>query len=163
MSPTSASNPAAQTKYAKAEDVNYLLSLQVLLDLCASTENPASTWLRSAPASSLRLSVLTVSLARTQVRSAGGGTEVERIRARLDDLLSKLQADGGEPLPVGTGATAVWESFIHEPELKGMLQLDRLLYAVAFSEGLCIVEYDHPHSAALALLGVKTQSLGNLD
>ena len=48
---------------------------------------------------------------------------------------------------------------MNDPSLDSKLQIDRQFYAVAFSEGLCAVEYDHPPSAALGPLGVKVHSL----
>jgi hypothetical protein len=146
---------------SKTDDagVKYLLSLQVLLDLCGTLNNPASAWAKSVTTSRLRLSVLTVVLARSIVNGAGPAQDGVRLRARLFDLLAKLKSDGGEPLPFGEGAAIAWQSFMNEPSMVSMLQIDRQFYAVAFSEGLCAIEYDHPLSAALGPLGVKVHSL----
>lgn len=145
---------------ALAEGGNVLLSLQVLLDLCGTTDTPARQWSATASTRRLRLSVLTVALARSLVRSAGQGPAGERLWARLADLLAKLHADGGAPLPFGEGAAAAWQSLMREPMLGDMAQVDRQVYAVAFSEGLRVVEYVHPWSAALEPLGVRVHSLG---
>lgn len=139
---------------------NALLSLQVLLDLCGTTDNPARTWAAGLSTRRLRVSVLTAALARSLVRSAGRGAEGERLWARLVDLLAKLKADGGEPLPFGDGAAVAWQSFMREPTLGPMPQVDRQVYAVAFSEGLWVVEYSHAFSDALGPLGVQVHSLG---
>ena len=50
--------------------VKSLLSLQVPLDLCGTLDNPARAWAKSATTSRLRLSVLTVALARSIVNGA---------------------------------------------------------------------------------------------
>jgi hypothetical protein len=138
----------------------YLLSLQVLLDLCGTVDNPARAWAQSVNTSRLRLSVITVALARSFVNGAGPAQDGDRLRARLVDLLAKLKADGGEPLPFDEGAAAAWQSFMREPSLTGMTQVDRQFCAVAFSEGLCAVEYEHSLSSALGPLGVKVHNLG---
>lgn len=143
-----------------AGTANHLLSLQVLLDLCGTTDNPARQWATGVSTQRLRLSVLTAALARSLVRTAGRGAEGERLWARLVDLLAKLKADGGEPLPFGDGAAAAWQSFMREPTLGQMPQVDRQVYAQAFSEGLCVVEYSHAFSAALPPLGVQVHGLG---
>lgn len=143
-----------------AGDVKHLLSLQVLLDLCGTTANPARVWAQPVPTARLRLSVLTVALARSVVNGVPDVSERDRLTARLIDLLAKLEADGGPPLPFIENAATTWQSFMHEPTLGQMAQIDRQFYAVAFSEGLCVVEYDHGSSAALGPLGVKVHSLG---
>ena len=139
--------------------VKYLLSLQVLLDLCGTEDNPAREWAKSVSTSRLRLSVITVAMAHHWVNAASG-RDGEHHRARLSDLLAKLKADGGEPLPFGEGAAAAWQSLISESTLRGMVQIDRQFCATAFSEGLCAVEYEHPLSPALGPLGVKVHNLG---
>lgn len=142
------------------DGVKYLLSLQVLMDLCSTADNPARAWARSLKKPNrLRLSVITVALARSAVNGLGQDRDGERLRARLVDLLAKLKADGGEPLSFGESAAAVWQSFMREPSLGDMVQVDRQFFAAAFSEGLCVVDYVHPLSAALPPLGIKVHSL----
>lgn len=148
-----------------AGDVKYLLSLQVLLDLCGTTANPARVWAQPVPTARLRLSVITVALARSILNGVPDVSERDRLTARLTDLLAKLKADGGSPLPFIENAATTWQSFMHEPTLdkptmEPMAQIDRQFYAVAFSEGPCVVEYDHAYAAAIAPLGVKVPSLG---
>jgi hypothetical protein len=145
---------------APAGDVKYLLSLQVLLDLCGTADNPARAWAQPVPTAQLRLSVLTVALARAVVNGIAVAPDRERLAARLLDLLAKLKADGGPPLPFIENAATTWQSFMHEPTLGEMAQIDRQFYAVASSEGLCVVEYQHPYSAALGPLGIKVHGLG---
>lgn len=140
--------------------VKYLLSLQVLLDLCGTTANPARAWAQPVPTAGLRLSAITVALARSVMNGITAVSERDRLTAGLTDLLAKLKADGGQPLPFIENAATTWQSFMHEPTLGQMAQIDRQFYAVAFSEGLCAVEYDHAYSGALGPLGVKVQSLG---
>lgn len=139
--------------------VKYLLSLQVLLDLSGTSSNPAEKWANAMSTSRMRVSVITVAMAGSIVNGAQG-PDGERHRARLADTLAKLNADGGAPLPFGEGAAAAWQSFVKETSLLGMNQVDRQLCATAFSEGLCLVEYDHPLSPALGPLGVKVHGLG---
>lgn len=141
-------------------DVKFLLSLQVLLDLCGTTDNPARVWAQPVPTARLRLSVLTVALARAAVAAAADAQVRERLGARLVDLLAKLEADAGPPLPFIENAATTWQSYMLEPTLGTMAQVDRQFYAVAFSEGLCVVEYEQQYTAALAPLGVKVQNLG---
>ena len=143
-----------------AGDVKYLLSLQVLLDLCGTAANPARAWAQPVPTAQLRLSVITVVLARSILNGISDVAERDRLTARLTDLLAKLKADGGPPLPFIENAATTWQSFMLEPTLGQMAQIDRQFYSVAFSEGLCVVEYDHAYSAALGPLGVKVHSLG---
>lgn len=145
---------------SESADVNYLLSAQVLLDLCSTTNNPARAWSKPVPSTKLRLSVLTVSQVRAFVRSVSGTADGERAWARLADLLAKIKADGGDPLLFGEGASTAWQSLMNEPTLGNMDQIERLFYATAFSEGLCVVEYEHAHSSALGPLGIKVRSLG---
>lgn len=146
---------------APAGDAKFLLSLQVLLDLCGTTNNPARVWAQPVPTARLRLSVLTVALARAAVSGADDAQDRERLAARLVDLLAKLKADGGPPLPFIENSATTWQSYMREPTLGDMSQIDRQFYAVAFSEGLCVVEYDHQYTAALAPLGIRVQNLGN--
>lgn len=143
-----------------AGDAKFLLSLQVLLDLCGTAANPARTWAQPVPTARLRLSVITVVLARSILNGIPDFAERYRLTARLTDLLAKLKADGGPPLPFIENAATAWQSFMLEPTLGQMAQIDRQFYAVAFSEGLCVVEYDHAYSPALSPLGVKVHSLG---
>lgn len=143
-----------------AAGVKYLLSLQVLLDLCGTTPNPARAWAQPVPTKRLRLSVITVALARAAVGGIEPVSDRDRLGARLTDLLAKLRADSGQPLPFIEGAATTWQSLMREPTLGALAQVDRQFYATAFSEGLCVVEYDHAYSAALAPLGIQVESLG---
>ncbi len=145
---------------APAGDVKFLLSLQVLLDLCGTANNPARVWAQPVPTTRLRLSVLTVALAHAIVSGAVDAQNRERLAARLVDLLAKLKADGGPPLPFIENSATTWQSYMREPTLGVMSQVDRQFYAVAFSEGLCVVEYEQQYTAALAPLGIKVQNLG---
>lgn len=145
---------------APAGDVKFLLSLQVLLDLCGTANNPARVWAQPLPVTRLRLSVLTVALAHAIVSGAVDAQNRERLAARLVDLLAKLKADGGPPLPFIENSATTWQSYMREPTLGVMSQVDRQFYAVAFSEGLCVVEYEQQYTAALAPLGIKVQNLG---
>jgi hypothetical protein len=140
--------------------VKVLLSLQVLLDLCGTTANPARDWAQSVPTARLRLSVITMALARDTVSGIPSVASRQRLGARLEDLIAKLKADGGQALPFTESAASTWRSFMREPTLGSMAQVDRQFYAAAFSEGLCVVEYEHAHSAALAPLGLEVESLG---
>ena len=143
---------------SSSADVKFLLSLQVLLDLCGPNNNPAHIW--AVKTDRLRLSVLTVAQAHSIVSSATDTQDRDRLSSRLSDLLATLKADGGPLLLFTERAAQTWQSYMREPTLGDLSQVDRQFYAVAFSEGLCVVEYDHQYTSALAPLGIKVHSLG---
>jgi len=141
------------------EDSNFLLSLQVLLDLCGTQANAAIRWVGPIKIRRLRVSCVTIAQAKAEVLACSDQTMRERLNARLTDLLAKIEGDGGPPLPFGAGAANVWQGFMMEPVLGDMPQVDRQFYASAVYEGLVIIEYEHDYSAALQQLGIRVQSL----
>ena len=51
--------------------MNYLLSSQILLDLCAEEVNAAQQWSRDIPAESLRISVISSAQAASEIATGG--------------------------------------------------------------------------------------------
>ena len=143
---------------APSADGNFLLTLQVLLDLCGSDNNPSH--ILPVKSDRIRLSVLTVAQAQSIVSASADSQDRERLASRLADLLATFRADGGPLLVFTERAAQTWQSYMREPTLGEMSQVDRQFYAVAFSEGLCVVEYEHRYTTALAPLGIKVHSLG---
>jgi hypothetical protein len=138
---------------------NFLLSLQALLDLCASDATPVTVWADGVDSDRLRVAHLTIAQAKAAILRCTDQGRRARLTAKLSALLASLQADGGSPLPFGLGHADVWQALLHEPTIAQMPQVDRQLYAIAVHEGLLVVEYGHAHTAALVQLGVQLHTL----
>jgi len=134
--------------------VNYLLPAQTLLDMISGGPTPAHTWADGIDTRSLRVSVISIALARAAIMNVADAGERTRLDTDFRALLDHLKADGGAPLPFDESQAAVWEALMLEPALKGVTQSDRMVYATAMAEGLTVVEAARAATPALKKLGV---------
>ncbi|MFM9972809.1 MAG: hypothetical protein ACKVQK_30915 [Burkholderiales bacterium] len=143
--------------------MNYLLTCQTLLDLCAEQVNAAQHWSREIDTTTLRVSVISIAQAQATVMRLTDGPVRARLDADLSALLAQIEADAGAPLEFERGHAMVWKALMYEQTLAGVAQTDRQVYATAMHEGLMIVEEERPASAALRNLGVNVLALETTD
>jgi hypothetical protein len=137
----------------------WLLPAQTLLDLCAEDETAAQRWAQDKDSADIRLDVLSVAQAQAAAAQIDDATARQRLTLVLADLLAKLEADGGAPLPFCALAALQWQALVHERALTGLHQVARQVHAVARAQGLVVVERAHPAHAALAELGFEVEGL----
>lgn len=134
--------------------MNFLLSAQTLLALCAEESNPALVWAQDVGTHALRVSVVSIAQAHATIGAVRNPQIRTRLEADLSALLAKIVADAGPPVPFHAGHADIWKALIGDQTLNGVVQTDRQVYATAMYEGFTVVEEARGQSAALEALGV---------
>jgi predicted nucleic acid-binding protein len=137
--------------------VKYLLPAQTLLDLCATKNNPARTWVDQIDTAELRVSVISIAEAHAAIDAVPSSQSRARLEANLASLLSQIESDSDEPLAFDEQHAAVWRALLNDDTLKGLGATDRQVYATAMDLGFTVVEEANPHTPALQGLGVTIQ------
>ncbi len=147
--------------------MRYLLGANTLNDMLIKG-SAAGRWLATVNPAECSLSVVTVAIARSTVRSSGL-SEMRRQRATstLEQSLQRIINQAGDPLAVDDTVAQVWSQLRLQPgllfERKGRQlpvgQDTRMILATASSYGLTLVEPRELYHAALAALGITVLSL----
>jgi predicted nucleic acid-binding protein len=130
----------------------YLLPAQTLLDLCAEEETPAQRW--RVDTSQLRVSIVSIAQARAAIDQVEDSQIRQRMQRDFEELLEGLEADGGPPLEFGDGAARIWQTLMHDANLKGVPQIDRQVYATALHERIAVAEEPRRTHEVMATLGL---------
>lgn len=137
----------------------YLLPAQTLLELCAEEETPAQRWSGSVDTSDMRVSLVSIAQARAAIDQLEDSHIRQRMQRDFEELLEGLAADGGAPLEFGDGAARIWQTLMHDPQLQGVTQIDRQVYATALHERLAVAEEPRRGHEAMASLGLRIVTL----
>jgi predicted nucleic acid-binding protein len=133
----------------------FLLSAQVLLDLCSPDDRPVTRWFAAQDTRRLRVSVISVAQARRTVQEVPAVDERSRLDLTLEQLLSDLKADGGPPLGFGAEHARVWQMLMTEPAAVRLPTADLQVCATAIHEQLTWVETGLDVDARLRGLGLR--------
>jgi hypothetical protein len=137
--------------------LNYLLSSQTLLDLCAEDVNAAQQWSRAIPAESLRISVISWAQAASEIASLDDADVRRTVESVFAALLNHILADAGPEGLLGFERNHAdqWRGLMFDTRLGGISQIDRQVYATAIAEGLTVVEERHDMTEVLQQLGLR--------
>jgi len=137
--------------------LNYLLSSQILLDLCAQEVNSAQQWSREIPTESLRISVISWAQAASEIASLADPEARRTVESVFAALLNHILADAGPDGLLGFERNHAdqWRGLMFDSRLEGISQIDRQVYATAIAEGLTVVEERHDVTETLKQLGLR--------
>ncbi len=137
--------------------MNYLLSSQTLLDLCAEEVNAAQQWSRGIPAESLRISVISWAQAASEIASLDDAEVRRTVESVFAALLNHILADAGSDGLLGFERNHAdqWRGLMFDSRLEGISQMDRQVYATAIAEGLTVVEERHDMTEVLKQVGLR--------
>ena len=110
----------------------YLVTAQVLLDLCAdlADPNPAQVWSESIDISRLFVSVLSVAMVRANIEYHPDARQRQGFNSALDRLLAEIKAySGAEPLVVDSDVAALWQPLFLDENIQSIPQVERQIYA----------------------------------
>lgn len=139
----------------------YLLSAQILLDMCSDEDKPAKAWADAVPTNKLRVSVVSVAQARAHCEAMSDPLERRALNNKLNILLDSIAADSGAALPLDEKVASVWQGLNLDAKLEqaNVDQTARQVYATALAHGLVVVERSRPYHAYLRTLGLELVSL----
>lgn len=137
--------------------MNYLLSSQTLLDLCAEEVNAAQQWSRGIPAESLRISVISWAEAAAEIASLEDAEVRRTVESVFAALLNHILADAGPEGLLGFERNHAdqWRGLMFDSRLEGISQIHRQVYATAIAEGLTVVEERHDMTEVLKQVGLR--------
>jgi hypothetical protein len=137
--------------------LNYLLSAQTLLDLCAEEPNAAQQWSQGIPAESLRISVISWAHAAAEIASLEDAEVRRTVESVFAALLSHILADAGPEGLLGFERNHAdqWRGLMFDSRLATISQIDRQVYATAIAEGLAVVEERHDMTEVLKEVGLR--------
>lgn len=137
--------------------MNYLLSAQTLLDLCAEEPNAAQRWSQGIPAESLRISVISWAHAASEIASLEDAEVRRTVESVFAALLNHILADAGPEGLLGFERNHAdqWRGLMFDSRLATISQIDRQVYATAIAEGLTVVEERHEMTEVLKELGLR--------
>ena len=137
--------------------MNYLLSAQTLLDLCAEEPNAAQRWSEGIPAESLRISVISWAHAASEIASIDDPEIRRTVESVYSALLNHILADAGPEGLLGFERNHAdqWRGLMFDSRLESISQIDRQVYSTAIAEGLAVVEERHDMTEVLRQLGLR--------
>ena len=137
--------------------MNYLLSAQTLLDLCAEEPNAAQQWSQDIPAESLRISVISWAHAASEIASLDDAEVRRTVDSVFAALLNHILADAGPDGLLGFERNHAdqWRGLMFDSRLETISQIDRQVYATAIAEGLTVVEERHAMTEVLKEVGLR--------
>jgi hypothetical protein len=137
--------------------LNYLLSVQTLLDLCAEEPNAAQQWSQGIPAESLRISVISWAHAASEIASIEDAEVRRTVESVFAALLNHILADAGPEGLLGFERNHAdqWRGLMFDSRLEAINQIDRQVYATAIAEGLTVVEERHAMTDVLKEVGLR--------
>jgi hypothetical protein len=137
--------------------LNYLLSAQTLLDLCAEEPNAAQQWSQGIPAESLRISVISWAHAASEIASLDDAEVRRTVDSVFAALLNHILADAGPDGLLGFERNHAdqWRGLMFDSRLETISQIDRQVYATAIAEGLTVVEERHAMTEVLKEVGLR--------
>lgn len=137
--------------------MNYLLSAQTLLDLCAEEPNAAQQWSQGIPAESLRISVISWAHAASEIASLEDAEVRRTVESVFSALLNHILADAGPDGLLGFERNHAdqWRGLMFDSRLETISQIDRQVYATAIAEGLTVVEERHDMTEVLKEAGLR--------
>ena len=137
--------------------MNYLLSAQTLLDLCAEEPNAAQQWSQGIPAESLRISVISWAHAASEIASLDDAEVRRTVDSVFAALLNHILADAGPDGLLGFERNHAdqWRGLMFDSRLETISQIDRQVYATAIAEGLTVVEERHAMTEVLKEVGLR--------
>ena len=139
--------------------MNYLLSAQTLLDLCAEEPNAAQRWSRDIQTESLRISVISWAHAASEIASLDDAEVRRTVESVFAALIDQICADVA-PLQDGLlgferNHAEQWRGLMFDRRLESISQIDRQVYATAIAEGLAVVEERHALTETLRQVGLR--------
>jgi len=137
--------------------LNYLLSAQILLDLCAEEPNAAQRWGSAIDSDSLRISVISRAHAMAEIARIEEADVRGTVESVFAELISRILADAGEPglIAFEKNHAEQWRGLMFDRRLASINQIDRQIYATALAEGLAVVEGRHEMTDNLRTLGLQ--------
>ena len=137
--------------------MNYLLSAQTLLDLCAEESNATRRRSQGIPAESLRISVISWAYAASEIASLGDAEVRRTVESVFSALLNHILADAGPDGLLGFERSHAdqWRGLMFDDRLETISQIDRQVYATAIAEGLTVVEERHAMADVLQQVGLR--------
>jgi hypothetical protein len=137
--------------------LNYLLSVQTLLDFCAEEPNAAQQWSQGIPAESLRISVISWAHAASEIASIEDAEVRRTVESVFAALLNHILADAGPEGLLGFERNHAdqWRGLMFDSRLEAINQIDRQVYATAIAEGLTVVEERHAMTEVLKEVGLR--------
>lgn len=137
--------------------MNYLLSAQTLLDLCAEESNAAQQWSQDIPAESLRISVISWASAMAEIASLEDSDVRRTFESVFAALVNHVLADAGTEGLLGFERNHAdqWRGLMFDNRLRSVSQIDRQIYATAMAEGFAVVEERHEMTDVLNDVGIR--------
>jgi hypothetical protein len=137
--------------------LNYLLSAQTLLDLCAEEPNETQQWSQGILAESLRISVISWARAASEIASLEDAGVRRTVESVFSALLNHILADAGPNGLLGFERNHAdqWRGLMFDSRLETISQIDRQVYATAIAEGLTVVEERHDLTDMLKQVGLR--------
>ncbi len=139
--------------------MNYLLSAQTLLDLCAEEPNAVQQWSREVQTESLRISVISWAQAASEIASLTDA-EVRRtvesvFAALIDQICADVSPTQDGLLGFARNHAEQWRGLMFDRRLDSISQPNRQVYATAIAEGFSVVEERHALTETLRQLGLR--------